>query len=514
LLDRQSFSCLPRIKMGKRLTLYVAAFYVYLAVSPFSLAGSYSETVRRIRNRYTSRKIVATVSVIATDGERRGMIRLSDKLLVPGAVFEKFSDEIGGLNVGDRVEARGHWNVDISGRHKTGSSKHARHYNVYYQANFIAHQLQLICRGEDGYETEEEAEKDLGDSIDANTTAAEKEREKAIRLRLSIDNLEKEFSRLETENFIVYYSGDKKYAARAGRYFEKLYAKFKNVLSPLGIEIRSPADKLAAVIFKDYQQYSAVTGIDNHLCPGFYSPGENALYIYDFRTHPVYRRLKEKTDRAVREGSRTAFWDSQGMRVTALGAGSTYDRWLREMESKIMIHEATHQLCYNTKFFTQTDNRYPTWLVEGIAMYFEHPTYWDFLAAPAGNINVDRLNTFREGLTLGTRIDFADLLIPATNFFHSFAERAAMAYAQSWALFYYLMHGEEGKYRQGLGELVRYLNNLESVDDIKDSHRIFWFRKFFRVHPLHFEKKWLNYMNNLREESILIPVTMEEEKTG
>ena len=453
------------------------------------------------------------MSTISTDQVRSGMIRLSDKLLVYKTVYDKFINEIGDLNPGDRVKANGHWIVDISGRHKTGRSKHARYYNVYYEANFIARQLTLLSRAPEEYETEGEDSDTLATEVESNTTEEEKEREKAVQIQISIDKLKEKFSCLETDNFSVYYSGDRKYAARAGRYFENLYGKFRDTLAPLGVEMFSPPRKLAAVIFKDYREYSATTGIDTWLCPGFYSPGENALYIYDFRTHPIYQRLKERTERAIREGSKAAFWDSSGMRVSALGAGSTYDRWMREMESGTMIHEVTHQLCYNTEFFTQTDNRYPTWLVEGIAMYFEHPTYWDFLAAPAGNINVDRLKTLKEGLALNTLIDFTDLLIPTTNFFHSFREQTVVAYAQSWALFYYLMHGEEGKYRNGLGELVKYLNNLENVDDLKDSHRIFWFRKFFQVHPLHFEQKWLKYMENLREESILIPVRMEEEIT-
>jgi hypothetical protein len=175
------------------------------------------------------------------------------------------------------------------------------------------------------------------------------------------------------------------------------------------------------------------------------------------------------------------------------------------MNAEVVIHEAAHQLCYNTGFFTQTGSVYPTWLVEGIALYFEHPTYWNFLENPAGNINVECLKDFNQGLDLHTLIKLSDLLAPTTNFFHSFPGQTRMAYAQSWALFYYLVHGEDGKYRQGLGELVKYLNQLSEGTELKDSERFFHFRKFFKVHPLHFQEKWLVFMKDLREEVIFIP---------
>ena len=303
----------------------------------------------------------------------------------------------------------------------------------------------------------------------------------------------------------MYYSGDENNAGQAGRYFEILYAKFEEVMQPLGIPLKPPQEKLAAVIFKNYDEYAKMTGINSETCPGFFSPRENALYIYDFRTHPVYQEMRKSASAAVRSGSKQYFWDNSGRLVSGFGVISRCDRWIREMNAEVVIHEAAHQLCYNTGFFTQTGSVYPTWLVEGIALYFEHPTYWNFLENPAGNINVECLKDFNQGLDLHTLIKLSDLLAPTTNFFHSFPGQTRMAYAQSWALFYYLVHGEDGKYRQGLGELVKYLNQLSEGTELKDSERFFHFRKFFKVHPLHFQEKWLVFMKDLREEVIFIP---------
>ena len=505
-----------------RLCLYLcASAFLLILINPCLLpAGMYGASYRRLRKRYSGNTLIFTVGTVTLDPSLSNAIVIisvnGDLIHLRKDIYEQWLAQHGLFRYGDRIKAAGSWRLESKGKAKHNIFNKLDYKVHYYNAYFIARLLELIERSE-GIENqvpklgEGEEEEDPGEKVSVHSDAAEEERARAIKANLAITGLKKKFPSHKTEHFCVYFSGDEKNALQAGRYFETLYAKFKEVMQPLGVPLKSPEEKMAAVIFKDYDEYARMTGINSTDCPGFFSPIENALYIYDFRTHPVYQERKQYASEAVRSGSNQLFWDESGRLVSGFAIISRCDRWIREMNAEVVIHEAVHQLCYNTGFFTQTGSVYPTWLVEGIALYFEHPTYWDFFEKPAGNINVECLQYFKQGLTLQTLIGFFDLLLPTTNFFHSFPGQTKMAYAQSWALFYYLIHGEDGKYQQGLGELVKYLNQLPEGVELKDSERIFHFRKFLKVHPLHFQEKWLAFMEGLREEVIFVPSNVTQE---
>lgn len=498
----------------------LALFFLSGKVSRLS-AGLYGEARSELRQQYSGNEHTFTVGGVTRDPTRSNtviVISLDGVLIhLRKDIYERWYSEHGPFRPGDKISADGSWDIKVKGKSLADKKPFAKFYNIIYEANFIARRLTLLERSEEtenreAPSAEGEETDSLEEDISVHSAEAEQERIQAMGANLAISALEKEFSSQETEHFRVYYSGDEANARQAGRYFEILYEKFAEVVDPLGVPLHPPAEKMAAVIFKDFDEYRKMTGIETSACPGFYSPRWNALYIYDYRTHPGYQELKSRASTSRRSGSQGSFWNRSGQRLSELGVISICDRWIRELNAEVVIHEATHQICYNTGFFTQTGEVYPTWLVEGVALYFEHPAYWNFLENPAGNINVSCLKIFREGLALRTLVSLLDLLAPGTNFFHSLPDRTEMAYAQSWALFYYLIHGEEGKYRPGLGELIRHLNQTPAGAELKNSERVFLFRKFIKVHPLHFERQWHEYMNELREDALFIPSEQVPEK--
>ncbi len=120
-----------------------------------------------------------------------------------------------------------------------------------------------------------------------------------------------------------------------------------------------------------------------------------------------------------------------------------------DSNTSTIVHEATHQLCYNYAIFS-TDFRAPDWLVEGLAMTFEQtsqdaPLGWRF--RNYFPVNYGRLNQFRDYAKRRPGCEILDEILVSDDF----AVRLDDAgYAASWAMFYYC-------YRKRPKELAKYM---------------------------------------------------------
>ncbi len=491
----------------------ILVFAPAAVLPPSARAGMYGDLMTRLRRQYCGDSLTIrlggmslapnnpNVVALADADSREGNFRMA---YVSKAIYDRYVKKCGVPQAGDRIIFRGAWVIEIKDKglvHTTkNSSFKTKHYEVSYVAYFRANQMQLLQRGKgDAAAPAKGGEPGEDVSSSLHSAEAEEEKAKAAAARIAVGELQKRMRSFAGKHFLVYYSGEVKYAEDACRYFDTLAEKFQAVVSSLNLALHPPPEKLVAVIFKDYRDYAATTGIESWSCPGFFSWSENALYVYDYRTHPAYKHLAGHAE------SGTGGFDADGLRVSGTGLALRAASWMRQMKADVMIHEAAHQLCYNTGFFAQTGNVYPTWLVEGSAQYFEHPSYWDFHDQPAGNINAEALQSFREGLALGRFIPLKELLVPAEGFFLSHLDRVDLAYGESWALFHYLMHGEGGRYRPCLGRYIAHLNETKDGKDLSAGEKIVLFRRFFQVEPLVLEKQWLEYVQGLKEESIAIP---------
>jgi hypothetical protein len=117
-----------------------------------------------------------------------------------------------------------------------------------------------------------------------------------------------------------------------------------------------------------------------------------------------------------------------------------------------IIHEATHQLAFNCGL----QQRYadiPLWVSEGIAVYFETPDLrssrgWRGIGA----VNQARLAQFRKYLASRPRDSLQSLLADDTRFRQ--ARSAVDAYAEAWALNYFLLHRYARQYAAYLNILA------------------------------------------------------------
>jgi hypothetical protein len=118
-----------------------------------------------------------------------------------------------------------------------------------------------------------------------------------------------------------------------------------------------------------------------------------------------------------------------------------------------VVHEATHQVCFNTGLLQRYADL-PLWLVEGMAAYFEAPGAggsrgWSGI----GRVNARRLATFRSNLAKWTPATLTSLI--ATDDRLRDPRTAGEAYADAWALNYFLFKKREKgyvAYVQALGQ--------------------------------------------------------------
>ena len=109
-----------------------------------------------------------------------------------------------------------------------------------------------------------------------------------------------------------------------------------------------------------------------------------------------------------------------------------------------IIHEATHQIAFNSGLQTRFAD-IPLWVSEGIAVYFETP---DLQSAKGwrtiGAVNDSRLDRFREYLRTRPADSLKSLIADDKRIRDT--RTALDAYAEAWALNYYLIHQHPKQY--------------------------------------------------------------------
>lgn len=156
-----------------------------------------------------------------------------------------------------------------------------------------------------------------------------------------------------------------------------------------------------------------------------------------------------------------------------VGGGTATTDW-SETERTI-VHEAVHQLAYNTGIHERlADN--PQWVVEGLATMFEEPAVFDSRSASrtvAGRLNQQQLVTLRRVLADPAALESQLSSLVTSN--DMFKRDAQMAYALSWGLTFYLaerMSGQYGNYTQRMARLGK-LRAYGAADRARDFSRAF-----------------------------------------
>ncbi|HKD36416.1 MAG TPA: DUF1570 domain-containing protein [Pirellulales bacterium] len=197
--------------------------------------------------------------------------------------------------------------------------------------------------------------------------------------------------------------------------FEQMYGEFVHNFGVRGISTNQPDLPLVAIVFTrrdDFVRYSLGEGyrfVGDVL--GYYSPKSNRVSILD---------------------------------ATSL-AGAGLD-W--RQNAATVIHETAHQVAFNTG----VHNRFavtPRWLAEGLGTMFEARGVWDPQAYPneRDRINRGRFADFRNNAASRHTAGTVQELVASDK---PFERNATAAYAESWALTFYLAERQPREYAEYL----------------------------------------------------------------
>ncbi len=264
-----------------------------------------------------------------------------------------------------------------------------------------------------------------------------------------------------TEHYVVCYDTSREYAEWTSSLLEGLYRAFTNYWSKAKLELSEPEFPLAVVIFRDVNDYAAAArselGAGAANVVGFYSLKSNRVIMYDITGSDALR------------GARSDRRDIGRMLAQPAAAPLV----------ATIVHEATHQVSFNCGLLKRYSNL-PLWFAEGLAIYFEAPDPngargWRGI----GKINHLRMATFRENLPQWNTARLASLLADDRRLRDP--RSAIDAYADAWALTYYLIR----YHRQEYTAYVKELASLEPLAEFTPDERIAMFQKHFgELEPL------------------------------
>ncbi|HVX15158.1 MAG TPA: DUF1570 domain-containing protein [Pirellulales bacterium] len=246
------------------------------------------------------------------------------------------------------------------------------------------------------------------------------------------ERLREEFPGFEihtTQHYLICYNTSRAYAQWCGALFERVYKAFTNFWSRKDFVLHEPEFPLVAIVFASKESYEAQT--NKHLgqiagkAIGFYHIASNRIFTYDLTGSQALRRPGDKR-----------------------GNPNEINQMLARPEAELnvatVIHEATHQIGYSCGLQARY-SAIPIWLSEGMAIYFETPDLnnskgWRTIGA----VNQARLARFRAYLRSRPPDSLASLIASDDRLRNR--ELAEDAYAEAWALHYFLIRQRPKQY--------------------------------------------------------------------
>ncbi|TWU46298.1 hypothetical protein Poly51_56940 [Rubripirellula tenax] len=267
-----------------------------------------------------------------------------------------------------------------------------------------------------------------------------------------LDELGDGFAVYQTQNYVILYNGDERYARQVGGLFEKLHRGFFTFWKNQRWELPEPEFPLVAVVLRDHQAFLSHAGNE------IGTRAESVIGYYNLATNHM-----------------TTF---------------NVPNWERNVAT--IIHEATHQLAYNSGMQQRfADN--PIWVSEGLAMFFEtpdmkNPGNWRSIGA----VNRVKLAHWQKYVRYRPDESLATLLSDDTRFLNQ--ATATEAYAEGWALTYFLITTKREEY-------IEYLKKLSEGKPAAvqtPRARIQMFEEAFETTLADLDKTFVNYMRRVR----------------
>jgi hypothetical protein len=196
--------------------------------------------------------------------------------------------------------------------------------------------------------------------------------------------------------------------------FEDLYRSFVHYFAVRGFQPAEPPFPLLGIVCKDQADFRRYGPAQHGWAPagvaGVYGVMSNRIILYDMQ------------------------------------ADKDSPRW--QENASVIIHEATHQTAFNTGIHS----RYappPLWVAEGLATLFEAPGVYDsrHRTRQTDRINHGRLLAFKKWVQPQHRPESLEAMVASDRRFRT---NPAEAYAEAWALSFYLVETQPAKYARYL----------------------------------------------------------------
>ncbi len=261
-----------------------------------------------------------------------------------------------------------------------------------------------------------------------------------------------------TAHYVICYNTSDAYAVWCGGLYERLFRGYQSYWKNLGLPLKQPEFPLVALVFDTKQSYVQYAereiGSASGVMFGYYNMQTNRVTMYDLTGVDTLRK--------GRRGGSTASHINQILSQPAA-----------ERTVATIVHEATHQLAYNTGLETRYAGN-PLWVSEGIAVYFETPDLdsargWRSIGA----VNRLHLDHFRAMLERRPPDALETLLTDDARFRDP--QTSADAYAEAWALNYFLLRARREPYVRYLQEIGR----LPALAEQSSAERVAQFRRAF-----------------------------------
>lgn len=281
------------------------------------------------------------------------------------------------------------------------------------------------------------------------------------------------FNAHRTDHYLIMYNTTKAYSQWTGNLLERLYKAHFAFWKKKGVELVEPRFPLVAIIFdtkESYREYaSKELGDSVDAIIGYYHLQSNRITMFDLTGVEGLLPNNAKVSRNVL------------LNEVLRQPGA-------ERTVATIVHEAFHQLAYNTGLQVRlADN--PFWVSEGMAVYFESPDFsssqgWSTI----GKVNQYNLREFSNYLRQRPADSLVTLLSDDQRFRNPATSTAA--YAEAWALNYYLLRRRSKEY----AEYLTFLAAKPPLGQSDPKVRIEEFKKYFGADLQKFDQQFLNYI--------------------
>lgn len=277
-----------------------------------------------------------------------------------------------------------------------------------------------------------------------------------------------EFHISQTDHYIICANTSEAYAEYVGRLLDRVYSEYSKFVTELGAPFKAPEEKLPIIILgsvNEFQEFAKQQHPETSFedTPGYYSIRENQVLLQDLTR-----------DRSLKAPAIRKKLSEQPLQLATI------------------VHEAVHQLAFNTGLQVRmADN--PVWFSEGLATYFEQVAVkstqlWTKPGLVNARHHAEFVRTAQDSLSipLETLLSGEDTFLDSTT--------VATAYAESWALVYYLQ--KENK--EGFGVYMNSLSRLQPIQRVSPEMRLTIFKEAFGSSPDEVAKKMIPVIKKLR----------------